>query len=898
MDWLSILCHELAHAKRHDHISGLFAELMTCILPWQPLLWWARHRLAALSEEACDDWVIASGQRATGYAHSLLGLIPQGQAALLPGVVTSRRGLAGRVRRILEDGCANPHPGVWWSLAAVVLAGSMAVGVAFAQTRPASPLPTEVKPSTTVPSGQLGKILDAMSYHDHAVLPIALHLESDQYNLDAPADSQRYATNVIDQRLDGKRFDSSMTVHVVRDGESQLGQVNRSVFNGEQYLYRQQAGVFLASLQSKDEANRTRALYSVAGSTLFGYLLGDEKPVAILLKNASDIVLYDHPEEVDGFACQVIEGKTDHGVYKLWVDPEHDYRIRRAIIDKGPGDWFYGRRVSTEAPEGWQDRTTASCHTEISGVKLEKIDGHFIATSESETMTMKWLSGRESHSKIIVKRSQINLRPDFEKLGAFVMDGIPEGTVVFNSDPNDHTYAYEWHNGQAVSVAPDGGVVAGRIRFSGSKDLSTILIGKRRFQAQFIPEGLGDRNSHTLTLTPERNGAFYVKDVPPGRYRLKLTLTDLVMVAVPNGGPAPGIRTSEGTVQFGPIVKGPTGSFMVNTRTIAETEREFSIPESKEAAQKTVDLGVIEMALPDTAESPGGADKHEGVDATPSEVGDRWRQESASATWRQRFEEVYRLADGEVLKRIAPPFIEERGEYYREAMGGRTMPSSFDQRRELIFFCDDRLTLWGESSAGFESLGSLLHSVLRLQGYEYEGPPWLLLDMRLPPGDWIVRDKASQEVKLRALEELVVRELGRKIRFEKRSVEQEVLVATGRFQLHPLTQMAATREAKFVHVYTLDAATEPHLGAGTARSVEEFLRILGDDTHIPVVDRTEPSESFDIPYVLYRSSRLQDIPDQQERARQLQVLLDHVTAQTELHFEARTEPVEVWFVTE
>jgi len=87
LDWPSILCHELAHAARRDHVSRLLAELMVCLLPWQPLAWWARQRLAALSEEACDDWVIACGQQATGYARTLLGLAPHAQAALLPGGV-------------------------------------------------------------------------------------------------------------------------------------------------------------------------------------------------------------------------------------------------------------------------------------------------------------------------------------------------------------------------------------------------------------------------------------------------------------------------------------------------------------------------------------------------------------------------------------------------------------------------------------------------------------------------------------------------------------------------------------------------------------------------------------------------------------------------------------------
>jgi hypothetical protein len=325
-------------------------------------------------------------------------------------------------------------------LAAVALAGSIAVGIGFAQTRPAPPAPSEAKPSAA-PREQLNKILDAMSYHDRDVLPIALHLESDQYNLDAPAGSQHYATNVIDQRLDGKRFDSIMSGYRVQDGERRGGQVNRSVFTGDQYLYRQQSGGdqshLIAVLQPKDEASRTRIFYSMWGSTLFGYLPGDEKPVATLLQNATDVVLQDRQEEVDSFACDVIEGKTDHGVYKLWVDPEHDYRIRRAIIDKGANDLFYGKPASTPRPEGMQDRTLTSVHLEISEVHLEKIGGHFIPTVESMTNTSRTIAGKENHSKIVVKRSKIDLEPDFEKLGAFVMDGIPEGTVLFNSDPND-----------------------------------------------------------------------------------------------------------------------------------------------------------------------------------------------------------------------------------------------------------------------------------------------------------------------------------------------------------------------------------------------------------------------------------------------------------------------------
>jgi ankyrin repeat protein/beta-lactamase regulating signal transducer with metallopeptidase domain len=153
VDWAGVLCHELAHWKRRDHISGLLAELVVCILPWHPLLWWAKSRLVRLSEQACDDWVVATGQSCTDYAESLLDLTPGGQMAFVPAVVSSKKGLANRVRRILKDNCGNPRTGALWALAVSILAACLAIGVACAQTRPAkaeAAIQTQAKPTKSL----------------------------------------------------------------------------------------------------------------------------------------------------------------------------------------------------------------------------------------------------------------------------------------------------------------------------------------------------------------------------------------------------------------------------------------------------------------------------------------------------------------------------------------------------------------------------------------------------------------------------------------------------------------------------------------------------------------------------------------------------------------------------
>jgi beta-lactamase regulating signal transducer with metallopeptidase domain len=137
VDWVDMFCHELAHWSRLDHISGFFAELMVCLFPWHPLMWWAKSRLAGLSEQACDDWVVAGSRSPTDYAESLLDLSPQRQLSFLPAVVGRKNGLESRIRRIVKDKCGKPHLGLCWAVVVTLIAACITIGAAFAQRRPA-----------------------------------------------------------------------------------------------------------------------------------------------------------------------------------------------------------------------------------------------------------------------------------------------------------------------------------------------------------------------------------------------------------------------------------------------------------------------------------------------------------------------------------------------------------------------------------------------------------------------------------------------------------------------------------------------------------------------------------------------------------------------------------------
>jgi hypothetical protein len=137
-DWVGIFCHELAHWKRLDHVTGLFCELLLCAVPWHPLLWWARGRLATLSEEACDDWALAGGRAGVDYAESLLSLSPQARMAVLPTVMGKEKAMKMRICRILKDRCGNPQAGTRWVVLVAIVTLGVSAAVAVAQPGPPS----------------------------------------------------------------------------------------------------------------------------------------------------------------------------------------------------------------------------------------------------------------------------------------------------------------------------------------------------------------------------------------------------------------------------------------------------------------------------------------------------------------------------------------------------------------------------------------------------------------------------------------------------------------------------------------------------------------------------------------------------------------------------------------
>ena len=104
-----VLLHELAHVKRRDCLTHLFAQV-ACAAHWfNPLAWMAVRRLRAERERACDDLVLAAGTRGSDYANQLLEIARVMQGGRFPGVLAGaslamahRSQLEGRLIAILD----------------------------------------------------------------------------------------------------------------------------------------------------------------------------------------------------------------------------------------------------------------------------------------------------------------------------------------------------------------------------------------------------------------------------------------------------------------------------------------------------------------------------------------------------------------------------------------------------------------------------------------------------------------------------------------------------------------------------------------------------------------------------------------------------------------------------
>jgi beta-lactamase regulating signal transducer with metallopeptidase domain len=133
----AILNHELAHIKRLDAFTQALANLAASVYWFHPLVWLMVRAMRAERERACDDHVLATGTKASDYAHELLDIVsglrePELAAAL---AMARKSQLEGRVLAVLNPALPRGSVSRRGALAVAVL--TLCIVLPLSAMRPA-----------------------------------------------------------------------------------------------------------------------------------------------------------------------------------------------------------------------------------------------------------------------------------------------------------------------------------------------------------------------------------------------------------------------------------------------------------------------------------------------------------------------------------------------------------------------------------------------------------------------------------------------------------------------------------------------------------------------------------------------------------------------------------------
>jgi len=276
-----------------------------------------------------------------------------------------------------------------------------------------------------------------------------------------------------------------------------------------------------------------------------------------------------------------------------------------------------------------------------------------------------------------------------------------------------------------------------------------------------------------------------------------------------------------------------------------------------------------------------------------------------------QFKEVYHLKESEVLKYIPPSLAEPRikidkisravDQLVREGSQIMTPMTTVEKEQNsknnyTMFSWDGKIARDTGRPIFTDgvSLKAAFERIIGLSEFEYDIPD-NLLTIEIP-GDWIVRKGSSKEQQLRAFEKIVQNYTNRPIRFERRQIERDVIVARGKFRFKPLI---GTYDDNWIHVYS-DKLDPDERGGGGSYSLDSFLtqRLAETQLKQQVVNLTKSSDNVRIKCGCHTSAYLGKIAPGPERAVKLDLLLENLSRQTSLVFTKERRKVDIWYVVE
>ena len=260
---------------------------------------------------------------------------------------------------------------------------------------------------------------------------------------------------------------------------------------------------------------------------------------------------------------------------------------------------------------------------------------------------------------------------------------------------------------------------------------------------------------------------------------------------------------------------------------------------------------------------------------------------AATGDWKSHFDQVYGLADGQIVKQVSPPFIPERQAFWdteQKRQGGRAWKLHPDESFTMEW--DGSAAHWTSLTLAKQNLGMLLQVAGHLKGWEADASLPLGLTF---PGDWVARKGATSQQVFDAAGPLVSARIGRSVHFEKRRVTRQTIIARGQFQYSPLPDKENNGTIEF-------AGDKPGAHPGPKRVSQEMitkrkgtladlLNHLQDSTHTRVFDETGQGSA----QIAWNEHMMIEDND---------ALMQNLAAQTSLRFDREPREVEMWFLVD
>jgi hypothetical protein len=263
--------------------------------------------------------------------------------------------------------------------------------------------------------------------------------------------------------------------------------------------------------------------------------------------------------------------------------------------------------------------------------------------------------------------------------------------------------------------------------------------------------------------------------------------------------------------------------------------------------------------------------------------------------WRDRFNRVYHLEDGQVLKHVPQPFIPERMTFWNDAFNAN--PQRQDNYFGVVFYrVSDTIQIRGISSQETCPLDRVLDFGFRLKSYEWDGPENLLA-IQLS-GDWVVREGTSPPDLMDALSKILQSELKRPIRFVLKATPQQVLVASGRYEHHFLPTSVDPKQYGQIHVFvgSLDSGIWPV----NHYPLPKFMEELGHQLRVRIVNEAQMDEpNPEVQWTVHSTaSALKTMPPGDEKDRTIERVAESLHAQTGLTYTMEYRSFPVWHIEE